>query len=216
MLKGIIFDVDGTLLNSMHIWNELGNRYLQTIGLEPEEGLASVLFPMSVEESSIYLKNRYKLSDPVDKIVKDTIALIDDFYHYEAVPKNGLLPYLDWVRSREIPMIIATSGDREVLNKALARLEIADFFSGILTCSELGTNKREAKIYLKAAEHMGTPPKGTAVFEDVLHGLQAAKSEGFITIGIEDSFSEQDRDQIIKTADYYIRDFTDPILKTIS
>ena len=139
MLKGIIFDVDGTLLNSMHIWNELGNRYLQTIGLEPEEGLASVLFPMSVEESSIYLKNRYKLSDPVDKIVKDTIVLIDDFYHYEAVPKNGLLPYLDWVRSREIPMVIATSGDREVLNKALARLEIADYFSGILTCSELGT-----------------------------------------------------------------------------
>ena len=63
---------------------------------------------------------------------------------------------------------------------------------------------------------MGTPPKETAVFEDILHGLQAAKSEGFITIGIEDSFGGQDRDQIIKTADYYIRDFTDPILKTIS
>lgn len=216
MLKGIIFDVDGTLLDSMHIWNELGVRYLTSIGVEPEEGLARILFPMSVEESSIYLKNHYGLSDPVEKIVKDTIALIDDFYHYEVTPKRGLLQYLEWIKSRGVPMVIATSGDREVLNKALARLGIADYFSGILTCSELRTSKREATIYLKAAELMGTLPEETVVFEDVLHGIRAAKSEGFITIGMEDPFSEQDRSEIIQVADYYIRDYMDPVLKTIS
>ena len=109
-------------------------------------------------------------------------------------------------------MAVATSGDRRILDTALERLGISDCFTAILTCSDLKTNKRVPTIYLRAAELLGTKPEETAVFEDVLHAIQAAKSAGFITYAIEDRFSEQDRNEIKRTADFYLQDFSDPAL----
>ena len=212
MIKGIVFDVDGTLLDSMHIWGELGKRYLASVGIEAKPGLAKILFPMSLDESSEYLKNEYNLSDSVEQITEDTIKILSDFYRYEAAPKPGALAFVRKMQSRNIPMAIATSGDRRILDTALARLGVTDFFAGILTCSELKTNKRIPTIYLRAAELLGTVPEETAVFEDVLHAIQAAKSAGFITYAIEDEASIQDRDKIKEAADFYLRDFTDPAL----
>lgn len=116
MIKGIIFDVDGTLLDSMHIWGELGKRYLSSVGMEAKPGLAKLLFPMSLDESSEYLKNEYNFPDSVEQITEDTIKILSDFYRY-----------------------------------------------------------------LRAAEILGTVPGETAVFEDVLHAIKAAKTAGFVT-----------------------------------
>ena len=212
MIKGIIFDVDGTLLDSMHIWGELGKRYLSFVGIEAKPGLAKILFPMSLDESSEYLKNEYNLPDSVEQITEDTIKILSDFYRYEAAPKPGALAFVKKMQDRNIPMVIATSGDRRILDTALARLGVTDCFAGILTCSELKTNKRVPTIYLRAAELLGTMPEETAVFEDVLHAIQAAKSVCFITYAIEDRFSEQDRNEIKRTSDFYLQDFSDPAL----
>ena len=212
MIKGIIFDVDGTLLNSMHIWGELGKRYLSSVGIEARPGLGKILFPMSLDESSEYLKKEYNLPDSVEKILEDTIKILSDFYRNEAVPKEGAIDFIKRMQRRNIPMAIATSGDRRILDTALARLGITECFTGVLTCSELKTNKRVPAIYQHAAEIFGTAPEETAVFEDVLHAIQAAKSAGFITYAIEDKSSIQDRDGIKETADFYLQDFTDPIL----
>lgn len=212
MIKGIIFDVDGTLLDSMHIWSELGKRYLSSVGSESKPGLAKILFPMSLDESSEYLKNEYNLPDSVEQITEDTIKILSDFYRYEAAPKPGALTFVKKMQGRNIPMVIATSGDRRILDTALERLGITDCFAGILTCSELKTNKRVPTIYLRAAELLGTVPEETAVFEDVLHAIQAAKSAGFITYAIEDRFSEQDHNEIKRTSDFYLQDFSDPAL----
>ena len=212
MIKGIIFDVDGTLLDSMHIWGELGKRYLSSVGIEAKPGLAKILFPMSLDESSEYLKNEYNLPDSVEQITEDTIKILSDFYRYEALPKPGALEFVKKMQSRNIPMAIATSGDRRILNTALERLGIANCFTAILTCSDLKTNKRVATIYLRAAELLGTAPEETAVFEDVIHAIKAAKSAGLITYALEDNSSIQDREEIKETADYYLQDFTDPML----
>ncbi len=212
MIKGIIFDVDGTLLDSMHIWSELGKRYLSSIGIEAKPGLAKILFPMSLDESSEYLKNEYNLQDSVEQITKDTIKILNDFYRYEATPKPGALAFIKKMQSKNIPMAIATSGDRRILNTALARLGVADCFVGILTCSELKTNKRVPTIYLRAAEILGTVPNETAVFEDVLHAIKSARSAGFVTVAIEDQFSQSDCNEIKRTANFYLRDFLDQTL----
>ena len=94
MLTGAIFDVDGTLLDSMHIWRGLGERYLRRKGITAEGGLADTLYPMSLEESSIYLKQRYSLTDSVEKIVSDTVAMIEEFYRDEVSLKPGVGSYL--------------------------------------------------------------------------------------------------------------------------
>ena len=212
MIKGIIFDVDGTLLDSMHIWGELGKRYLSFVGIEAKPGLAKILFPMSLDESSEYLKNEYYLPDSVEKITEDTIEILSNFYRYEATPKKGAVDFIKRMQNRNIPMAIATSGDRRILDTALERLGISDCFTAILTCSDLKTNKREPIIYLRAAELLGTKPEETAIFEDVLHAIKAARSAGFITYAVEDISSMQDRKEIKRTADFYLQDLSDPVL----
>lgn len=212
MIKGIVFDVDGTLLDSMHIWSELGKRYLSAIGVEAKPGLAEILFPMSLEESGEYLKCEYHLPDSVEKITEDTIKILSDFYRYEAAPKPGAIAFIKKMQSRKIPMAIATSGDRRILDAALKRLGLSDCFTAVITCSDLNTNKRVPTIYLHAAELLGTVPEETAVFEDVLHAITAAKSAGFITYAIEDKSSIQDQEKIMETADFYLQDFKEMLL----
>lgn len=215
MLTGAIFDVDGTLLDSMHIWRGLGERYLRRYGITAEDGLADKLYPMSLEESSIYLKQRYSLTDSVETIVSDTVAMIEEFYRDEVSLKPGVVSYLNELRNQGLPMAIATSGNREILVKALDRLQIKDHFQHILTCSDYGVSKREAAIYVAAAEKLGSKPAQTLVFEDVLHGILSARSAGFITVAVEDFSNERDKERIRNHSDYYIVDFTDPVLRTI-
>lgn len=112
-------------------------------------------------------------------------------------------------------MLVATSNDKALLRSAFARLQIDSYFQEILTCSELNTNKREPMIYLKAAQEMGTHPRETAVFEDVLYGVQSAKDAGFITVAVEDASNRAETEQLRRTADYFILDFSAPILTTI-
>lgn len=215
MLKGAIFDADGTLLNSMPIWQELGQRYLASYGIKAEKGLSDVLYAMSLEESSRYLKETYGLSNPAEIISAEILEMIRSFYINEVTLKEGVADYLRYLHERNIPMIVATSNDKALLHRAFVRLQINGYFKNILTCSELNTNKREPAIYLGVAQMIGTQPQETAMFEDVLYGIQAAKQAEFITVAIEDSSNRLEREKLSGTADYYIRDFTDPLLRTI-
>lgn len=201
--------MDGTLLDSMHIWGELGKRYLSSVGMEAKPGLAKLLFPMSLDESSEYLKNEYNLPDSVEQITEDTIKILSDFYRYEAAPKSGAVDFIKKMQRRNIPMVIATSGDRRILDTALERLGITDCFAAVLTCWELKTNKRVPTIYLRAAEILGTVPGETAVFEDVLHAIKAAKTAGFVTYAVEDNASIQDWEEMKETADFFLQNFAD-------
>lgn len=214
-MKAAVFDVDGTLLDSMFLWRNLGTMYLASIGIKGEDNLADILYPMSLEESSDYLKQRYTIPDSVTKITADTLKIIEDFYLHRVTLKPGVKEYLMFLHTRQIPMIIATSSNNELIRSALRRLGIIDYFKGILTCTEMKTTKRDSYIYLKAAELLGEVPNETVVFEDVLHGISSASSAGFITVAIEDPSNESDRSALKQTADFYARDFTDPVLKMI-
>lgn len=215
MLKGAIFDADGTLLDSMPIWQELGQRYLAKYGIKAEKALSDILSPMCLEESSRYLKETYGLSNPDEIISAEILAMIRTFYINEVTLKAGVTDYLRYLYEQNIPMIVATSNDKSLLHRAFTRLQIDGYFQDILTCSELDTNKREPTIYLRAAQMIGTEPQETAVFEDVLYGIQAAKKAGFLTVAVEDSSNCSERIQLSGTADYFIRDFAAPLLRTI-
>ena len=207
MIKGIIFDADGTLLDSMHIWQDLGTRYLKSLGLIPEDNLNEVLFPMTLEESSKYLKNKYSINKSSNEIKKDILKMIDDFYYYEVQLKNGVLSYLEYLYDNNIEMVIATTSDRSQIEKAFERLDILKYFKCIFTCSELKTSKREGLIYLKAKELLNYKTNEILVFEDVLYALKTAKQLGFITVGVEDESSKNKQEEIKNITDYYITDF---------
>lgn len=215
MLKGVIFDADGTLLDSMPVWTELGQRYLAKHNIIADKKLSGILAPMSLEESSRYLKITYGLPDTVKTIAADIVEMIRSFYLNEVTLKAGAADLLHHLQERNIPMIIASSNDKALLHHAFARLHIDGCFQDILTCSEWHTNKCEAKIYLTAAQRIGTPPKDTAVFEDALQGIRSAKSAGFITVAVQDVSNLAEEVQLRRTADHFIQSLTDPSLKNI-
>ena len=205
--EGAIFDADGTLLDSMHVWRNLGELYLRSRNIVPEEKLSAKLWPLSYEQGCKYLKDNYKLSESVQEIKNGISALIEDFYRNHAELKSGVREFLDELKRKNIHMVIATSGDRELLNAAMTRNGTAEYFDAVFTCSELGTNKRDAKIFLVCAEALGLEPKNIAVFEDALFAIETVKNSGFITFGVYDASSINDREKIICTADYYINDW---------
>ncbi|MBQ7559218.1 MAG: HAD family phosphatase [Synergistaceae bacterium] len=202
-LLAIIFDADGTILDSMYIWHELGGRYLRSIDVEPERNLAEILYPLSLEQGCVYLKERYALEQTLPEIREGIVRIIQDFYIDEVGLKAGVRDFLQSMLEKNIPMVIATSGDRTLLNAALERNGIAGYFNAIFTCSELETNKHEPKIYLECAKFFGLEPYNIAVFEDSLFALETAKAAGFITFGVEDDSNINDRERIIEVADFY-------------
>lgn len=215
MIKGAIFDADGTLLDSMHIWDEVGERYLRSKGKTPEADLYKILFPMTLEESSVYLKAHYSLDESPEKIKAGVLAIIDGFYRSEVGLKPGVKEYLVYLHQNGVRMSIATTSDKGQIDAAFSRLGIKSFFEEILTCSELQTSKRKPTIYLKAAETLGVKPSESVVFEDVLYAIKTARDAGFFTVAVEDTASSDKRDEIKKTADLYVQDFSDPALKKI-
>lgn len=215
MIKGAVFDADGTLLDSMHIWDEVGERYLYSLGKLPEKNLRGILFPMTLEESSVYLKDRYRLTESPEKIKADVLGIIDSFYRFEVELKRGVRDYLNHLCQNGVPMAVATTSDKSQIDAALSRLGIRGFFQGIYTCSEFQTNKREPLVYLKTAEAIGVDPTEAAVFEDVLYAVKTAKGAGFFTVAVEDTASFEKREEIKKIADLYIQDFSDPALMKI-
>lgn len=215
MLKGVIFDADGTLLDSMHVWRELGRRYLEKHGIEAEKGLRDILYPMSLEESSRYLKDEYRLTDSRERICAEIIEMIRYFYLNEVRLKKGAFEFVKRLNEQNIPMAVASSNDKELLHGAFVRLCIDDCFKGIFTCDEPNENKHEPTVYLRAACAIGEEPEKIAVIEDTLYGVQTAKKAGFVTAAVDDESNRRETKQLYSTADYFIHDFTDPILITV-
>lgn len=209
MIKGAVFDVDGTLLDSMGIWEETGSRYLHGIGIEPEEHLSEILFPMTVEEGAAYVKRQYGLTQSVREIADSVFDIVRGFYYEEAPLKEGAEKLLEYLKERNIVMAVATSSEREHVEAAFQRLHIRHYFKEIFTCREVGAGKTDPLIYMEAAKCLGTKPEETYVFEDVLHGIQTANAAGFRTVGVYDRSSEKDNRAIREQAEIYLPDLTD-------
>ena len=203
-IHGAIFDVDGTLLDSMVIWEEAAVRYLHSLGFEPEENLSEKIMTMSMEEGADYVIAHYGVNLTRKEILDGIRELIRGFYEDEVQLKPGVEQVIKLLASKDIPMIIATSSDSECVTAGLKRLGVWKYFKGILTCSDIGKGKTEPDIYLAAAKEIGSRPSETVVFEDALHAIVTAKNAGFITVGIYDSYN-QDEEKIRKVADYYYK-----------
>ena len=209
MIKGIIFDADGTLLDSMSFWDQIGTRYLKTKGIMAKPGLDKALYAMSLEDGCEYLKTQYGLSDTTGQISRDIIKIMESFYRSEAEAKPGVKEFLEQMQRKGIPMIVASSSDKAMIRLAFDKSGLTGYFADIITCSELNTDKSEPLIYLRCARIIGTEPRDTAVFEDVLHGIRTARAAGFVTVAVEDPSSADDKDEIISIADYYLADLTE-------
>lgn len=204
MIKGAIFDVDGTILDSMGIWDEAGIRYLKSKGIEAPSDLGDTLFTMTIAEAADYLKEKFALKETPDAIEQGILDTVKDYYYEEAPLKNNVAEVLEMLKRNKIPMAVASSSEKAHIEAAFQRLGILKYFQAIYTCQEVGEGKSSPLIFEKACEELGTNPEETYVFEDALHAIKTAKKAGFRTVGIYDRYSEKDQKEIQGTADSYI------------
>ena len=214
MIKGAIFDLDGTLLDSMFIWDTIGEDYLRSLGKEPHEDLKETFMTLTLEEAAEYYREHYGVPLSVKEIVDGVNAMVEQTYRTKVTLKPGISEYLAWLKENGVRMCVATVTDRYLVEETLERLGVRHYFSEIYTCAEVGFGKDKPVIYQKALEHLGTEKSDTYVFEDLPFALNTAKTDGFPTVGVYDRH-EVHQDELKELADYYIFDFTDPILKTL-
>ena len=213
MIKGAIFDVDGTLLDSMEIWEDVGVRYLNSIGIEAEPDLGTVLFTMSIQEGAAYVKEHYHLSQEPEEIEQGVLDIISNYYKKTTLLKSGAKELLEKLDKHNIPMTVASSNNKKEIEMAFERLGIAKYFDRIFTCEEVGAGKTKPDIYLRAAEYLGTRPEETVVFEDVIHAIRTAKQAGFQVVGIYDETSKDDQEEVRREADWYCREWAELMKK---
>ena len=214
MIKGAIFDLDGTLLDSMFIWDTIGEEYLRSLGKEPHEDLKETFMTLTLEEAAEYYREHYGVPLSVKEIVDGVNAMVEQTYRTKVTLKPGIAEYLAWLKENGVRLCVATVTDRYLVEETLERLGVRHYFSEIFTCAEVGFGKDKPIIYQKALAHLGTEKSDTYVFEDLPFALNTAKTDGFPTVGVYDRH-EVHQDELKELADYYIFDFTDPILKTI-
>ena len=206
-VKCCIFDFDGTLFDSMFLWEYCGENYLRSLGIEPRDGLQEVLRPMSLYRSACYLKETYSLPLTVEDIIQGINETVEEFYIHKVLPKAGVVAFLDRLHRAGISMSIATATERYQVQAALRRCGMEGYFAEIFTCGEVGYGKDVAVIYQKAMEYLGGNRGNTLVFEDALHAVSTAKTDEFQVVAVFDS-SEKEQDSIKKLADHYISDYT--------
>ena len=206
MIKGAIFDLDGTLLDSMSIWDTIGEDYLHSLGIEPRENLAETFKTFTLEESAEYYRTHYGVTLSVEEIVNGVNGMIEDFYRNTVPLKNGVLEFLAGLSEKGVKMCIATVTDKYLAEAALTRLKVRQYFGEIFTTAEVGCGKNDPRIYRTALACLGTEKSETIVFEDALHALMTAKNDGFSTVAVYDEH-ESRQVEMKSAADYYIADF---------
>ena len=205
-IKCAIFDFDGTLFDSMFIWDSVGEIYLRSLGKEPKPSMREDVRALSLYQSACYLQKEYDLSLPAEQIMTGINQIIEHFYIHEVLPKPGVVDFLERMKKAEIQMCIATASDRYQIEAALSRCVMEHYFDAIFTCSEVGHGKDEPVIFQKAMDHFSSDRSTTVVFEDAIHAVQAAKEDGFPVVAVFDD-SEKRQTEIRNLSDCYIADF---------
>lgn len=208
MIRGAIFDADGTLLDSMWLWRELDFEFLHSVGAEPDEDYADIVNKLTLAEGITLTKQKFHLEMSEEEILERIQTMAKDFYRTRVELKPYVREFLEALQKKGIPMVIATSSQRDFIEPALERNGIQDYFQALFTCAELQINKSQPDIYLAAAKQIGEKPEDLWVFEDAFHAVMTAKNAGFHVVGLHDASNAAFMEQTIPAVDLWMDDFS--------
>ncbi len=206
-IKAVLFDLDGTLMDSMWLWTDIDIEYLGRYGYALPADLQKSIEGMGFTETAQYFKERFCLPDTIDEIKKEWNRMAFDKYAHEVTAKQGALKFLSRLRQNGIKTAIASSNSHELIRACLQNNGIASQFDCILTSCDVPKGKPAPDIYLKTAEILGVDSSECLVFEDVPMGILAGKNAGMRVCAVEDEHSADQRPEIRRLADYYIRSY---------
>lgn len=207
--KAVLFDLDGTLIDSMWMWRAIDIEYLARFGITIPEDLQQCLEGKSFYETAVYFKERFGINDSTDKIMSDWNNMAFDIYKNRITLKIGVKDFLFYLKENGFKTAIATSNSRPLTEVVLNSLNISSYFDEIVTADEVTHGKPAPDIYLKAAGDLNVSPEECVVFEDIPQGIKAGKSAGCVTVAVDDEYSKKYDLEKKELSDYYINDYFD-------
>lgn len=206
-IKAALFDLDGTLVDSMWMWKAIDIEYLGRYQIALPDDLQQCIEGMSFTETACYMKERFQIPEDVETIKATWNEMAYDKYAHEVPLKEGAYEFLEKLKKQGIRLAIATSNSRELAETVLKAHQILEWFDAIVTGCDVKAGKPAPDVYLTAAKFVGVKPEECMVFEDIPQGIIAGKRAGMTVFAIEDAYSAELREEKQKLADYYIKDF---------
>ena len=203
-ITGAIFDLDGTLLNSMDYWALAAGEYLKSIGITPTEDTGKRFLEDGMKSWYAFCQKEHGLTAPFDVAKRGIYKFMDEKYATVVSDKPGVKAMLDLLASKGVKMCLATATDRQTIEPVLKRLDMDKYFSRIFTSGEVGVGKREPLIYEIALDYLGTDKKTTYIFEDAIYALRTAYSNGFKVVGVYDKNVYATEDEVKANCHIYL------------
>lgn len=206
-IKGAIFDMDGTLVNSLFfwdvLWNRIGEDFLGGQSFRPTAAEDKNVRTMTLHDGMCYINSIYKIAQEDEELTDYAAKMLGDFYITEVKLKDGVEEFLRYFKEKGIRMCIASASRKEYIHQVVENLNIGSCFSEIFSCEEFGKGKEEPDIYLAAMEYLGTKKEETYVFEDSLTAIKTAKKIGMKTVAVYDKYNYGHK-EMENIADEYI------------
>lgn len=203
----VIFDLDGTLVDSMWMWRQIDIEFLGERGIALPEDLQQKIEGMSFRETAVYMQERFQLKETVEELMDIWNKMAFEKYKNEVPLKRGIQKFLEHLKACQIKMGIATSNSPLLVETVLKAQGIFEYFDSIHTANEVEKGKPAPDIYLLVARDLGVEPEKCLIFEDIVQGIMAGKNAGMTTCAIYDDYSKDDDENKRATADYYIEDY---------
>ena len=205
--EAVIFDLDGSLVDSMWMWKAIDIEYLQGFGIEPPEDLQKQIGGRSFFETAVFFKEKFALEDSVEKIGDDWNRMAWDKYTHEVTLKDGASEFLSACEDKGIKLGIASSNSTELIHQVLSSHGIRDRFDSVKSGTEILKGKPAPDVYLAVAKELKVEPEKCLVFEDLVDGIKAGKNAGMTVVAVSDDYSRHSDDMKKELADDYIEDY---------
>lgn len=207
--EAAIFDLDGTLLDSLGVWERIDRDFLGRRGLTLPQDYARAIVAMHLHEAAEYTVRRFSLNEDPNDVVDEWLQMARDAYAHNVPLKSGAASYLARLRDSGVRLAVATALAKELAEAALRRHGLLHEFEAVVYTSEVGQGKSSPAVFLRAAERLQLPPASCVVFEDTLVGLRSAKAAGMAVFGVADPGAAAEREEIQAIVNGYIENFAD-------
>ena len=205
-ITGAIFDFDGTLFDSMHVWKGIRYKIFDIIGVELTKEDEEAFKGLFLKETIVLAKERFNLQESYEELLGKLLQYIKNRYLTETEPKNDIIEFLQKLKSKGVKIGIATATGEVALEAVLEKYGMLHYFSAIYSTYTVGASKTEPKVYDVVLNELGTDKNSTWVFEDALYAARTAKANGYNVVGIYDK-SEPEQEELKKTVDIYINNY---------
>lgn len=207
-ITGAIFDFDGTLFDSMHVWKGIRYKFFDIMGIELTEEDKKVFDGLYLSESIQLAKERFGLKETHKELLEKVFDYIRGRYMVEAEPKNDIIEFLEKLKAKGVKMGIATATGESALVPLLEKYGMEHYFSAIYSTYTVGASKREPKVYDVVLGELGTEKSSTWIFEDALYAVKTAKANGYKVVGIYDA-SEPEQEKLKELVNVYIHNYNE-------